>query len=156
MPRFVSSNGLRGGASQADDHFGSDGVDLAQQEWRAVADFVFFRSAIFRRAALHDVADVDVFALQAHGFDHLREKFSGAADERKTLHVFIVAGAFADENQFGFGIAVAEDDFVARPVEFAARAFAEIGSNLEQRIVRDFVERFEQRWPRGDRQYIGH
>ena len=109
----------------------------------------FSGSAIFRRAAFHDVADVDVFSLQAHRFDHLRQKFSGAADEGEALHVFIVAGAFADKNQFGFGIAVAEDDFVACFVKFAARAFAEIGANLEKRVAGNFVKCFEQRWPCG-------
>ena len=143
MPRFVSRTVCAASASETDDYFGRDGVNLAQQEWRALAYFIFFGSAIFRRAALHDVANVNVFSLQAHRFDHLREKFSGAADERETLHVFIVAGAFADENQFGFWIAVAENNFVARFVEFAARALAEIGSNLQQRVVWNFVERFE-------------
>jgi hypothetical protein len=124
-------NGLRGGASEADDYFGGDGINLAQQEWRALAYFIFLRGAIFRRTALHDVADVDVFSLQAHRFNHLREKFSGAADKRETLHVLIMAGAFADKNEFGFWIAVAEDNFIPRSVEFAARAFAEVGSNLQ-------------------------
>src|ERR1700722_6907768 len=137
-------NGLGGGASEADDYFWRDGIDLAQQEWRTLLDFVALRSAIFRRATFDDVADVDVFALQAHRFDHLRQKLSGAADEREALHVFIVTWAFADKDELGFGIAVAEDDFVSSFVELAASAFAEIGSNLEQIVVGNFVKRFEQ------------
>ncbi len=94
----------------------------------------FSGQAIFRRAAFHDVADVHVFAAQAHCFDHLREKFSGAADEWLALHVFVMAGAFTDEDEFGFRIAHAEDDFVARLVQAAARALAEIGANVVERF----------------------
>jgi hypothetical protein len=136
-------NGLRGGAAQADDYFGGDGVNLAQQEWRALADFIFFWSAIFRRAAFHDVADVDIISLQAHGFDHLRQKFSGTANERESLHVFVVTRTFAYEHKFGFGIAIAENYFVARLMKLAARAFAEIGSNLQEGIVGNFVKSFK-------------
>ena len=63
------------------DHFRLDHVNLAHQKRRAGGDFVFFRQAIFRRAAFDHVADVNVFAAQAHGFDHVRKEFSGAADE---------------------------------------------------------------------------
>ena len=31
------------------------------------------------------------------------KQFSGAADEWESLHIFVVAGAFTDENEFGFG-----------------------------------------------------
>ena len=127
--------------------FGAIASICRNKNGEQVRDFIFFRSAIFRRTAFHDVADVDVFALQAHRFDHLRQQFSGAADERQALHVFIVAGAFADKNQLGVGIAVAKNDGVSCVVEFAARAFAEIGANLEQRVVGNFVKCFEQRWP---------
>jgi hypothetical protein len=147
-------NGLRGGASEADDYFWRDGINLAQEEWRTLLDFVSFRRAIFRRAAFDDVADVNVLALQAHRFNHLRQKFSSAANEGKALHVFIVAGAFADENELGFGIAVAEDDFIPRGMKFAACAFTKVGTNLEQIIVGNFVKGFEQRWRRGDGQQV--
>ncbi len=104
MPRLVSSRRLRRAGSEADDYFGSDGVELAQQIWRAGFDFVGFGQAIFRRAALDDVADVYVFALQAHRFDHLRQQFSGAADKGKALGIFVAARPFAYENQVGFGL----------------------------------------------------
>src|SRR6202162_5480218 len=65
--------GLCSDAAEADNHFGRDGVELAQQEWRTSLDFLFFRRAIVRRPAFHHVANVDILALQAHGFDHLRQ-----------------------------------------------------------------------------------
>jgi hypothetical protein len=77
---------------------GIDGIQLAQEVGRAGGDFVFFGEAVLRRAALDDVADVNVFALQAHGFNHLGEEFSGPADKREALGVFIGTGTFADKN----------------------------------------------------------
>jgi hypothetical protein len=128
-------DGLGGSGAKADNDFGSDGVNLSRKKRRTLPHFVFLGLAIFRRAAFHDVADVDVFALQTHGFNHLGEQFSGAAYERKALHIFVVAGTLADENQFRFGVAVAKDDIVARGMKFASPAFAEIFANLEERVV---------------------
>jgi hypothetical protein len=122
--------GLCGASAESNDHSRIDGIELAQQEWRTGSDFVFFRETVLRRAAFDDVADVNIFALQAHGFDHLREKFTGAADEGEALKIFIMAGAFADKDEFGFRTAVAEDNFVAGLVKFAAGAFAEVGANF--------------------------
>lgn len=135
---------LRGAGAEADDCFWVDGIELPEQERRALRDLVFFRKTIFRWAAFHDVADVHVFALQTHRFNHLREKFSGAADEGKALHVFVVAGTFANENKLGFGIAVGENDVGPRFVKLAACAIAEIFANLEERIAFDFAGGFKK------------
>src|SRR5215472_8608434 len=110
--------------SEANNDFGRDDVELAQKKGRAGADFVFFGRAILWRAAFDDVADVNVFALQAHGFDHLREKFSGATNKRESLGIFVGARTFSHENEFGFCVSVAEDNCVAMLVKLAARAFA--------------------------------
>ena len=139
MPLLVSQQRLRRRNCPGTDHFRLDYVELAQQGRRAGGDFVFFREAIFRRAAFHHVADVNVVAAQAHGFDHLREQFSRAADEGLALTIFIVAGAFADENQIGFRVADAEDDVAAPFVEFAARAIADVGADAVERVVFDPV-----------------
>ena len=120
-----------------------DGVDLADQEGGAGGRFHPLRAGDFRGAALYYVADVDVFALQAHGFDHLGEEFAGAADEGEALDVFVVAGAFADEDEVGFRVAVAEDDFVAGFVEFAAGAFAEVGADDFEGVTLDAIGSFE-------------
>jgi len=134
---------LRGYAAEANDYFGSDGVQLAKQEGRANFYFVFFGGAIFGWAALHYVADVNVCALQAHGFDHLVQQFSRAADKRQTLGVFIAARAFAHENELGVGISVAEDELVAATMQFAAGAIADVGENFWERIAGDLVHGFE-------------
>ena len=145
MTLLVPSKRLRGAASEADDHFGLDGRELAQQKRHAGGDFVFFRRAIFRRAALHHVGDVDVVALQAHGLDHLRQQLSGAADKGNALHVFVVPGPFADEDQLGVRIAHAEDDLVAVAVQLAARAVAQVGGDALERVAFDAVGGFEER-----------
>jgi hypothetical protein len=130
---------LGGAGAETDDYFWRDGVELAEQERRAGLDFVGFRQAIFRRAAFYDVADVDVLALQAHGFDHLGQQFSGAAYERESLGIFVAARAFANEDQLGFWVAVTEDDFIARGVELAAGAFAEVFADFQEGVVGDFA-----------------
>src|SRR5207245_690556 len=100
--------------------------------------------AIFRRAALDDVTDVNVFALQAHGFDHLREELSGAPDKGKALGIFIRARSLSDKNKLGFGISVAENDGVAMLMKLAARTFAQVLANPKERVVHDFVGRIEK------------
>ncbi len=66
-----------------------------------------------RRAALHDIGDVHLLALEAHGSDHVVEQLAGASDEGQTLRVFVGARALADKHQLGVGVAGAEDDLLA-------------------------------------------
>ena len=148
-----SKNILRGGAAQANDYFGRDGVDLADQERRTGGSLIFFGLAIFWRTAFDDVGDVDVWAEQAHSFDHLGEEFAGAADERLTGQIFVAARALADEHQLGFGIASAENNFGAREVQAAAGAVAEVGADGFEGVVLDFV--IEKRWRSNDGQRRG-
>ena len=109
-----------------------------------VSHLVAFWRAIARRAALHDVRDVDIFAADAHGFDHVVEQLSGATDEGFALRVFVSAGAFADKHQVGVRIAYAEDNLLAALlVELAAGAVAEIfadeferGNGIGNRLFR--------------------
>ena len=126
------------------DRFRFDGLKLPVQELAADFHLVRLRRAILRRPALHHVADVDVGAfdrnafLGRRAFDHLREQLARAADEREPLRVFIGAGAFADKHQSRLLVARSENDLVARFVQAAARAVADVGDNLEQRILRRF------------------
>src|SRR5262249_10196633 len=87
---------LKSCGTQADDHLRLDRVELAKKKRRTGGDLVWFGLAISWRAALDDVADVDVSPLEAHSFDHLCQEFSGASDEGQALRVFIGAWAFAD------------------------------------------------------------
>ncbi len=115
-----------GGRAKGDDDFGADYVDLLEEERRAGVGFVRLGGAVAGRAALDHIGDVDLFALQSHGGDHVVEELAGLADEGDALGVFIGAWAFADEHEAGVGGAVAEDDLVAAGMEGAARAVADL------------------------------
>jgi hypothetical protein len=145
---------LKRGCTEAHNYFRLDGIELAKQERRAGSDFVRFGLPITGRAALDYIADVNVAALQAHGFDHLREKFSCSADEGQALRVFIGAGTFTYKHKLSFRISVAEDNFVARAMEFTAGTFAKIVANLQQRFGAELVggveERRTGRWRRSE------
>ena len=58
-------------------------------------DLVRQRRPVIRRAALDDVGNEYLLALQAHGHNHLIEQVAGAADERPALLVFVLTGALA-------------------------------------------------------------
>src|ERR1700733_7830957 len=115
-------HGLRRATAEAADHLGSDRAELAKQVRRACNDLVLFRQTVFRRPAFDDVADVHVLSAKAHRLDHLREKFSGSADKRLTLGIFVAAGAFADKHKLCFRIADAEDNLGPRLVQLAPGA----------------------------------
>jgi hypothetical protein len=106
-------------------------------------DFVLLWEPIFRRPALNDIADINLFALEAHGFNHLREQFSRAADKWKALNVFVVPGTLADKNEFSVRIAVGKDDVRSGLVKLAACAFAKIFTNLKKRIACNLVDGLE-------------
>src|SRR5260370_12436215 len=106
---------------------------------------MFCRRAIFRGAALQNVTNVDVLALQAHGFDHLGQQFSRATYKGQPLLIFIAPRAFAHENEVGFGISIAEDELGAAAMQLAAGTIAEISLNLHQRVVPDSVPSLEHR-----------
>src|SRR5258708_35332817 len=106
-------NRLGGGGAEADDHLGMNRVNLAHQKWRAGGNLIGLWRAIFRWAAFHHVADVDVAALQAHSLNHLCQEFSSASDKRQALRVFVRAGDRASKYKLRFGIAIAKQHFIA-------------------------------------------
>ena len=50
------------------------------------------QAADFGRTALHDVRDVNVFAPQAHGLDHLRQQFAGISTTADPAYLIVAAG----------------------------------------------------------------
>src|ERR1039457_4677051 len=86
-PFLVSGERSRGGASQGADGLGPNGHQLAVQELPANLHFVRFRCPVPRRAALDDVADVDILARHLDAFltggvlDHLGEQLACAPDK---------------------------------------------------------------------------
>ena len=105
---------------------GADDVDLAEEEGRAGVALFGLGGAVAGGAAFDDVGDVDLFALETHGGDHVVEQLAGFADEGNALRVFVGAGAFTDEHKARVWGAVGEDELVAAGVEGAAGAVADI------------------------------
>src|SRR6185312_3394198 len=124
--RVRAQEALRGELAERDDHARADGRELLLEEGLALGDLVGLGVAVARRAALQDVADVDVAAGEAHGFDHLGQELAGGADERLAGAIFVGAGRFADEDEGGVGVADAVDDVGALAGELAALAVAEL------------------------------
>ncbi len=121
---------FRGDGTEANDDFGRDHLELPQQEGRAGGDFAVFGRAILGRAAFDHVADVNVFALQAHRFDHLRQKFSGSPHKRQALRVFVRAWSLSDKDEFSFRISITKDDRVPVLMKPTTRALTQIFANL--------------------------
>ena len=71
--------------AQRHDDLRPDDANLPHQERRAGFALIALGRAVARRAALHDVGDVHLLALQAHGGDHVVEQLTGASDERQAL-----------------------------------------------------------------------
>jgi hypothetical protein len=126
-------------ASEAANHFRANHINLPKKKWRASCDFIFLRQAVLGRAAFHHVANVHVLTAQAHGFDHLGEQFSRAADEGLAFDIFIAAGALADENQLGFHAAHSEYDIRAGFVQLAASAIADGFSDETESVAFDSI-----------------
>ena len=91
--------------------------------------------AVPRRAALDDVGNVDLVALEANRRDDSRQQLSRAADERNPLDVFVGAWSFADEHQVSLRIADAEHNLPPpQPVQLALGAIADVGPDGCERL----------------------
>ena len=129
------------GRSRAEraDRLGTNRGELAGQEFAAGLHLGGLWCAILRRPALHDVADIDVLALQRNPLaarrilDHLCEELSGAAHERDALRVFIRARPFADKHQSRLRVTDPEHNLVTALAQTAAFALAEVRTDLFQR-----------------------
>ena len=79
--------------------------------------FFRFWIAIHRRTAFDDVGDINTAAVQIDDFKHGIKKFASRSDKRFTLQIFLFAGTFAYEHDFGRGISDAENQFVTHCAE---------------------------------------
>ena len=104
-----AQQGLGGDAAEAADQARLQDRQLTLQVRFAGTDLRRQRVAVLRRAAFEDVADEDVLAGEADGGDDLRQQLAAAPDERLALTVLVLTGGFADEDDVGLGIALAED-----------------------------------------------
>jgi len=97
------------GRSEGDDDFGLDDLNLLKEKRLAGVGFDWLRHTVLGWAAFHYIRDIDLFALEAHGGDHVVEQLAASADEGQTLCVFIRARTLTDEHEPRVGIAVSED-----------------------------------------------
>ena len=115
-------------AETADD-LRADRLKLFLQKRIAGRNLVGLRIPIIGRTAFQNVADVHVFTRQSNRFDDLREKLTGATDKRQPLPIFVEAGSFTNENQFGLGISRTEDDIGSMRRQLAALTVADLGAD---------------------------
>src|SRR5713101_4876243 len=128
---------LRRHRSQRDDYLRFNHRDLPHQKRRASGALVALRRAITRGAALHDVRDVHLLALDPHRFDHVVEQLPGASHEGLALFVFIGARPLAHKHQLGVWIPYADYDLLpSLLMEHAARAVAQVFADDLQRLYR--------------------
>ena len=95
------------------------------------------RVAIVGRAALEDIGDEHVAALQADLAEQPVEQLPCLPDERKALPVLVSAGRLADEHQVGIGVARAEHDLRASLVKLAGDAHARLVVDGFQKLPPD-------------------
>ena len=89
---------LRSHRTQRDHDLGFDHRNLPHQKRGAGFTLVALRCAIAGRPAFHNVRDVDIFAADAHGLDHIVEQLARTAHERFALRIFVGAGTFAHKH----------------------------------------------------------
>ena len=144
--RRVAEQRLRGELAERDDHPRPDRRDLRAQERLAGLDLVGLRVAVARRAALHDVRDVDLLAAEAHRLDHLREELARLADEGLALAILVRAGTLARRTSARrAGFPTPKTSVVRAAGELAARAVAELVADREQgRAARSLARRGER------------
>ena len=124
---------LCGGCAKGYDDFRTNDGNLPHEERAAGVALITLWRAVLRRAALDHVGDVNVFATNAHGGDHVIEQLPGASYEGLALRIFIRAWTFTDEHDAGVRVADAEDNVGARLAQFAAGTIAKVCANHLQR-----------------------
>src|SRR5690606_29303857 len=98
-------------------HLRLDDPDLLEQHALAGGDLGRRGVAVARRAVLHDVGDVDLVALEPHRREDLVEELAGAAHERPTGEVLLLAGRLAHEHEPGVLGTLPEDQVVRQVLE---------------------------------------
>ncbi len=108
----------------------ANGRNLTLQKWKTGLYLLNLGITVPRRAAFHDVADINLAAIQPDGLNNFRQKLAGGTDKRFTLTILIIARAFSDKHQLRSGIAGSENDRSAALSQPAAAAITEIPADL--------------------------
>ena len=99
----VFSNHLLGGnAAQAHHNFGAQQPELHAQPREAGGGFFRGRVAVFWRAALNNIGNINIFAaVKVNRFQVMVQQLAAAAHKRQALCVLVGAGAFAHKKNLG-------------------------------------------------------
>ena len=143
--KVAPEEGLGGGCTEADDHFGFERGNFRFEPGTAGGDFggvwLFVDAALAARfplEMLHCVGDVNFLAVDARFGEGGVEKFACRADEGKPFEVFLITGLFADEHDFRGRTAVAEDGLGGALPEVAILAvFCSASEFFEGGVERD-------------------
>jgi len=115
-------------------------INLPQQIRRACGHFIRLRRAIFRRPAFTTLPDVNVPALQAHGFDHLRQQLAGPADKWDSpADLRRRPGPSPDKHELGLEAAI-PNQFCCGPVQFAGACNRRCLAIFKQRVVFNLID----------------
>src|SRR6185437_3595361 len=99
-------------STQRDNHLWPHNINLPQQKLRAGARLHKLRRPIPRWPALHDIRDVNLFALQPHRRNHIIQQLPRLADKRQPLRIFIRAWSLTHKHQRCVRITVCKYDRV--------------------------------------------
>ena len=132
--RFEPKQVQRRGSAQGNQYLGTNHIDLLKQEGRASVSLLRLGNAILRGPAFDDIRDINLFALQTHGGNHVVEQLAGAADEWKSLGIFVGAWPLAHKHQSSVRITIAKNDLVAASGKSAPGAIADLLVYGEQRF----------------------
>ena len=100
-------------SAESDNYLGFDCLELFVEETVACVDLGGLGIAIVGRSTFQDIADVDIVASEAHGFDDLCEQLAGSTYEWEALLVFGCSWGLAHEDDACVGVALAGHDIDA-------------------------------------------
>ena len=107
---------LRGSCTEHTNRFGLQHHELPVEKLAADFHLVILRLAVLGRTALHDIADVDVIALDRQPlllrgcFTHAGKQLAGPPHKWESTQVLIFSGTFSNEYQLRFLIAGTKND----------------------------------------------
>src|SRR6056297_1733903 len=152
--RLVGVEEFAGGeTAERNEDRGIDALDLGVEYGRPRLDLVDVRVAIFGRAHLDDVADVQLGAVVADGVERAVELLARLPDERRALFYFLGARRLPDQHRVGVERARAADEavWVELVVGNRGEGVGELRLGLPAGVVvgghsRIVVRRFRRKW----------
>ena len=121
-----------GVTAERHDDLGAEHGEMATQPHVAGDDFVRERIAVLGRSVANHVRDEDFPAVETDAGEELVEELPCRPHERLALHVLVVAGRLAEEEEARFARPVAGDRLTCAPVERARSARPDLGRDGAQ------------------------